>query len=299
MAWATLSGLDNMLLADLLRILILVIITLAYALFDIFNKRNVPNLFAYATIAVGVLVALTYGAGTAAYGFLIAIIAAALGYLAYRAGFLGGGDVFEFAFIGLVLPMQAMPLLASIPQLGLPFLLSVFIATGYATIIFTPLYYIIKGKRKLGHKKLEADRNKAIAGFVILAIYAGMILFTNYKIHYSLLGMAILLLAAIPSAAILIYEKYIYEGMILDVYPSKLEEGDMIATNLMSKDDIAYFRERSRHFGRLVDKKVLAKIKGARRKLPVYKNAIPLALFVFIGVAVSLAVGNILLLVFF
>ena len=299
MAWAPLSGLDNMLLADLLRILILVIITLAYALFDIFNKRNVPNLFAYATIAVGVLVALTYGAGTAAYGFLIAIIAAALGYLAYRAGFLGGGDVFEFAFIGLVLPMQAMPLLASIPQFGLPFLLSVFIATGYATIIFTPLYYIIKGKRKLGHKKLEVDRNKAIAGFVILVIYAGMILLTNYKIHYSLLGMAILLLAAVPSAAILIYEKYIYEGMILSVYPSKLEEGDMIATNLMSKDDIAYFRERSRHFGRLVDKKVLAKIKGARRKLPVYKNAIPLALFVFIGVAVSLAVGNILLLVFF
>ena len=299
MAWAPLSGLDNMLLADLLRILILVIITLAYALFDIFNKRNVPNLFAYATIAVGVLVALTYGAGTAAYGFLIAIIAAALGYLAYRAGFLGGGDVFEFTFIGLVLPMQAMPLLASIPQFGLPFLLSVFIATGYVTIIFTPLYYIIKGKRKLGHKKLEVDRNKAIAGFVILVIYAGMILLTNYKIHYSLLGMAILLLAAVPSAAILIYEKYIYEGMILSVYPSKLEEGDMIATNLMSKDDIAYFRERSRHFGRLVDKKVLAKIKGARRKLPVYKNAIPLALFVFIGVAVSLAVGNILLLVFF
>ncbi len=299
MAWAPLSGLDNMLLADLLRILILVIITLAYALFDIFNKRNVPNLFAYATIVVGVLVALTYGAGMAVYGFLIAIITAALGYLAYRAGFLGGGDVFEFTFIGLVLPMQAMPLLASIPQFGLPFLLSVFIATGYVTIIFTPLYYIIKGKRKLGHKKLEVDRNKAIAGFVILVIYAGMILLTNYKIHYSLLGMAILLLAAVPSAAILIYEKYIYEGMILSVYPSKLEEGDMIATNLMSKDDIAYFRERSRHFGRLVDKKVLAKIKGARRKLPVYKNAIPLALFVFIGVAVSLAVGNILLLVFF
>ncbi len=283
------------LLLDIIRVAALLAVTLAYALFDVFNKRNVPNVFAYATVVAGVLITLTYGLHTIELSVLFAVIIAAIGYPTYKYGVLGGGDLFEFVFISLVMPMQLVPLLLSVPQFSLPFILSVFIATGYATMILAPAYYILKAKRKLGRVPIEG-RN-VLSAVVLLAAYAALIIVLNVVVDYSLTGTLILLLAAIPSALILVYKKAIYEGMTLSVYPSELESGDMIATNMMGARDLAYFRKRSRRFGRLATRALISEIKHARRKIPVYKNAVPLALFTFIGVVVTLLVGNLMLLI--
>ena len=40
----------------------------------------------------------------------------------------------------------------------------------------------------------------------------------------------------------------------------------------------------------------MKELKGAKEKLPVYRNAAPLALFILIGVAISLIFGNLILL---
>ena len=268
-------------------------------MFDIFNNRNLPNYFAYATVVAGLLLTLTYSYPVMEYSLVFAAVIAAIGYLTYKAGLLGGGDVFEFVFISLVIPVQMVPMFWSTPQFGLPFILSVFITTGYAAVLTTPVYYILKGKRKLGHKRLTIDPERFVAGCLIFIMYAALIIFTTYEVNYNLLGVLLLFGAAIPSVIILIYEKYIYEGMMLMVYPSKLEDGDMIATNMMNKKDIAYFKSKSRRFGRLVNRQLIKEIKNVRKQIPVYKNAIPLALFTFIGVVVSLLVGNLILLIFF
>ncbi len=290
---------SDLLFIEIFRIAVLIAVTFAYAMFDIFNKRNLPNYFAYSTIIAGLLLTLTYPYPTMLYSIALAIVIAAVGYLTYRAGLLGGGDIFEFVFISLVIPMQIAPFFWSGPQFNLPFILSVFITTGYATVLTTPIYYIIKGKRKLGHKKFVVDPERFVAGCLIFVMYAALIIFTTYEVSYNLLGVLLLFGAAVPSVIILIYEKYIYEGMMLMVYPSKLEDGDMVATNMMAKQDVSYFKSKSKRFGRLVNRQVINDLKGVKRKLPVYKNAIPIALFTFVGVIASLLVGNLILLIFF
>jgi hypothetical protein len=92
----------------------------------------------------------------------------------------------------------------------------------------------------------------------------------------------------------MIYDQRIYLGMVEFIYPNKLEEGDMIATNLMSKKELAIFQRKS-DFGRLASDRLIAQIKKVRVKLPVYRDSVPFSLFIFIGVLISIAYGNIIL----
>ncbi len=282
------------LLIDMLRLLILIFITTAYAMFDVFNRRSLPNIFAYATIAVGIIMTLTYDMHTIELSLLYAAILSGIGYITYKMGILGAGDLYEFVFISLVFPVQLMPFLTNIPQLPFPFILSVFIATGYATVLFTPIYYITKAKKKLG--RISVDRKGAWLGIALLAAYVLLIAAVNLIVGHFILPSTLLLLVAIPSAVIIIYKNAIYEGMSLHVYPKELEDGDMIAVNMMSHSELSYFKNKSKRFGRLVTAQLISDIRKINRKIPVYKNAIPLALFTLIGVVVSLLFGNLILL---
>ena len=136
-----------------IELAVLILVTFIYAIFDVFNKRNVPNIFVYLTIAVGIIIALVSNSGL---GLLIALTIAAvvglLGYAVYRAGLLGGGDVLEFVFISLVMPTQMQPFYSSAYQWNVPFILSVIIAAGYTSLIFIPIYY-------LGVKKSQKNAN--------------------------------------------------------------------------------------------------------------------------------------------
>ncbi len=284
----------DLLLLDIFRLAVLLIVVLAYALFDVFNKRNVPNIFAYGTLALGVLLTLTYPLPTIGISLLVAAVIAVLGYITYRIGVLGAGDTFEFLFISLVMPLQAAPALITAPQFSSPFILSVFIATGYATIILTPAYYILRAKKKTG--KIMVDKKGIPAAATLILAYIILIVALDYLSGNAFLVSVIMLLVAIPSSIILIFKNSIYEGMTQMVYPSELEPGDMIATNTMGRRDLSYFRKRSRHFERLATSQVIAETRRIRKKIPVYKNAIPLALFTLIGVIVSLLIGNVVLL---
>jgi Flp pilus assembly protein protease CpaA len=121
----------------------LVAITLVYAIFDIFNKRNVPTVFAYATLVVGVIFTLsTLNIMVIAESSVIAAVIFGLGYMLFKAGQLGAADVVELAAISMMLPIMQTPLLANTYQYGIPFIVSVFIATGIAALVMIPLYYI-------------------------------------------------------------------------------------------------------------------------------------------------------------
>ena len=83
--------------------------------------------------------------------------------------------------------------------------------------------------------------------------------------------------------------------MVRNVYPSQLEDEDIIAVYVMNEKDLRYFNSLSKSFGRLTTRKLMQDLKGVRKKLPVYKNAVPLALFTLIGGVISLLFGNVLL----
>ncbi|MGC8623477.1 MAG: hypothetical protein ACP5TK_02285 [Candidatus Micrarchaeia archaeon] len=284
--------------AELIRIFLLVLISLIYALYDIFNKRNVPDLFVYASLAVGLLSTIAYWSYLSLYSIGIAVVIGAIGYVFYKGGQLGAGDGFELVTISLLLPIQPTPFLTSIAQFGMPFILSVLVATGFAAIVIVPIYYLLidgKNRRKIG----KVDAKSMVKGIIILAIYLillAMIYLVRYQI--SLIAIVLILALAVSSMFMALYANEINYRMISFVYPKELERGDMIAVSIMKKSDLAYFTRAYEKFGRVADDQLIAKVKDLNRKLPVYKKAVPFAAFIFIGVVVSLLFGDIFLFIF-
>jgi hypothetical protein len=276
---------------------VLLIITFAYAIFDLFNKREVPNVFAYISVAVAFILCLTYWNTDMLIGFAIAAFIAASGYALYKKGFLGAGDVFELITISLLLPQQPAPLLSSAHQLGMPFVFSVFISSGYFAVIIIVLYYILAAKRSPMEKSFKIEKRKAVSSTVLLSVYIVLILVMHITIGVGISGTVLLLLLAVPSSIMLVYERLINYRMVSLINPNELTQGDMIATNLMSTKEIGYFSKRSKAFGRLATSELIKDLKNVRRKLPVYRNAVPLAAFFFIGVVFSLLFGNLIFLI--
>ena len=278
------------------RIGVLLLVTFIYAIFDVFNKRDVPNEFVYAATAVGIAFALALPAGEMVIGGVEALVIALLGYVVYRVGLLGAGDVFEFVFIVLLLPIQPVPVMVTLQQYGMPFVFSVLIAAGYVASIFIPVYYLLL-VRKTDIKRGVIPSAKVAKGVLLFAAYAILLFALSRLVALTAASIGVILLIALASAAIVVFEDWIYIGMVSLVYPKNLEAGDMIAVSLMSKGDVAFFKKRNSGFGRLATGGVIADIKDVKRKLPVYKNSVPFALFLFIGVLASLLIGNILVLV--
>ena len=282
---------------QLIRLLAVLVIAFAYAIFDVFNKRNVPNVFVYSALGASILLALTYGYSGIAVNFLLALIIGGAGYVIYRAGLWGAGDFFELATISLIIPIQPAPYLSALSQFGMPFILSVFIFTGLAAVWMVPIYYLLIKKRPKVRGGI--DELNLTAAFVLLALYIVLYAFTFLLFGFSWNRLILILAVSIPSSIMLVYEQRITNNMTRWVYPKQLEDGDIIAMNMMDKKEIAYFKKKDRQFGRLATKELIARFRNVRKKLPVYKDAAPLAFFIFIGVVLSLLLGNIILYVIY
>lgn len=278
-----------------LEIAVLLAVTLVYALFDVFNKRNIPDKVVYATLVIGIVTAVLFNYSIILLDFAIAAIVALLGFLVYRSGYLGGGDVLELVFIALVLPIQASSYLNGMSQLNIPFIVSVIIGAGYTAALFIPIYYILY-KRILAGKGLSRPRGRnMLLGAVLLVTYTMFAFAFSYLSAMGIVAAVIVMSLAVASCVSIVFEHDIYQEMTSMIYPKALEEGDMIAINIMSQEDLDYFRKAYPAFGRLATASSISKMKGIKRKLPVYRNSVPFSLFIFLGVVISLSLGNLVL----
>jgi Flp pilus assembly protein protease CpaA len=279
----------------LIRIVSVVLIAAAYMLFDIFNRRNVPEIFAFATLGYGAVLTLLYlNTATILTSTAIALIVLGLGYLVYRAGQLGAADVIEFASLSLIIPVQPMPLLmGNMLQFGMPFVVSIMIGAGIAALVIVPLYYIPKAKRT--NKSLRVSRRSVLKAAAIAGAYLLFMVVIEVTTGITLRGLVILAMLFAGSAIITLFEGPITSAMVRYTSVGGFDEGDFIALNLMSKRDIEATRKRVKRFDRLATPELIKEMraKHIKRKFPVYKEALPLALPIFIGVAVSLLFGDI------
>ena len=288
---------------DLLTVKVITVIAIAltYLLFDVFNKRNVPTVYAYSTIVIGLAFTATIGNLQASgESLLIAAVIASLGYVVYRVGQLGAADVIELTAISLIIPIQPQAYLTSQIQLTLPFIISVFIATGVAALILIPLYYLPRAERIFKKNVLHMITNRDIfKGILILCAYGIFIVFWIYEIGLSAAGIALVAVVMIAASVTVMFQKPITDSMVDYISPSRFEEGDIIALNLMSKSDISNATKKVKGFGKLVTISVLREIRRRKiaGKFPVYRQAMPFALPIFIGLVVSLLYGNIILLI--
>ena len=281
-----------------LRIASVIVIALVYMLFDVFNKRNVPSVFAYATIAYGAVLTLLYlNLGIIVLSSLIAIAVMGFGYFAYKIGQLGLGDAFELAALSLVLPLQPKGFVGNLPTLGLPFEFSLLVCMGIAALILVPLYYVPKSRKM--RIKTEVGGGEVVKAITIGLVYVVFIFFLVLVVRISIYGIALLIAVMAGSISIMVFERRITYMMVDMVDFRKFEEGDIIAFNLMDRSDIEQSRKKIRGFERLVTRELIAEMKkkGVRKKYPVYKRAVPLAVPIFAGVLLSLVFGNLIFLI--
>jgi len=283
------------LLPFVFRIALLLGIASCYAVFDVFNKRNVPDVFVYACLVAALAVTLTYTVAVIEISLLIALAIGSLGYLLYRAGVMGAGDFIEFATISLLLPIQPSPILSGLNQFGFPFIFSVFIATGYAAMIGMVGYYLLRAWRRGDMRHAGIERGKLYQGLGIFVAYLVLLAFLSYVTGLRYAAVLLVLVIAVSSSLTIVFDKVINKQMISYVYPGALRPDDMIATNFMSRSDLEYFAGKSKRFGRLVTKGLIRDIGKVRRKIPLYTSGVPLALFALIAIVVSLLFGNLLL----
>ncbi len=283
-----------------LRLWSVVVIAIVYMLYDLFNKRNVPSIVVYATLAYGIILTLLYlDVIDIVVSLLIAVAVLAIGYLIYRIGQLGFADVAELAALSMMLPMQNVPVLINVLQYNLPFIASVVINSGIAVLIIVPLYYIPLAARKFGSKRLDSmlPRGNWVKVGMITVVYALFLAFLVYFTGTGWPGIALITVMMAGSALLLFFEKPITNVMVRYVGLKGMEEGDIIATNLMSKRELANAKRRVPGFERLVTAKLMATMRRKRfgSRLPVYKNAMPFAVAIFVGAVLALLFGNLLL----
>jgi Flp pilus assembly protein protease CpaA len=283
----------------IVRIASIAAIAFAYMAFDLLNRRNVPTLFAYATVAYGMGLTLLYlNLAAIESSLLVAAVVFGLGYLVYRTGQIGLGDITELTAISLVLPFQAAPLLVQAGQYGLPFILSIVIASGVAALIAVPLFYIPLARKRLGRKALmggAGGRGKALAIGAAYIIFIATIAFTGLANLYGIALLGVIMIGAVLTT---LFERPITSSMVVYLAAGRLEPEDMLAMNMLSKAERASLKRKVKSFGQLVTARMIREMKAKRirMKLPVYRDGIPFAVPIFIGVMVSLLLGNLIIL---
>jgi hypothetical protein len=156
-----------------------------------------------------------------------------------------------------------------------------------------PIYYLIFVRRAWSRKP---DAHHVLMGLGLVVMYLLLFLLASFLFGFSTNRLVLLFLVAVPSAVTLTFEGEITTRMIERMSPKGLEEGDIIAFNMMSPNEKRHFA-RYPGFGRLATKQLIVRLKREKAKLPVYRNAAPLAFFILIGVVISLLFGNLALLI--
>lgn len=286
---------------SLLRVISVLVIAIAYMIFDVFNHRNVPEIFAYGTLAYGAaLTILSLNLNSILLSFGIALVISGLGYVVYKIGQIGAADIIEFATISLIIFTAPMPILISGPQLGIPFIISVFVAAGIAAMAMVPIYYLPQAKlfsKKKSVLSYFIDKD-VLKAYLIAIAYSLFIAFLIKNSLISIFGAGLLIFIMAVSVLVILYRGPITSTMVEYVPVNKFDEGDIIAINLMDDSEIAKIKRSVKSFDRLVTQKLINELKQKRinKKFPVYKKAIPLALPILIGVIITLLIGNIMLL---
>lgn len=244
----------------------------------------------YAMIGLGLILdVLTFDQNFILYSVAIAAGIFAFGYLLYRTGQLGGGDVLLFAGIQLLLPYypQAAASLGFAPQpyLFIPFLLSVLAASSFYALLGTAVQFGLQ----LAKKKLKPDLLSAAAAAVLLAA----MLYVANVAGGGLLVNALFLSMMIPGAFLLVFKKQITEELIVrKIRISQIEDEDVLATEQMPAKILEKYG-----LGRVLTKKEVEKLKKIEKHekihlFPVYKNLPRFGPYILAALITCLILGD-------
>jgi Flp pilus assembly protein protease CpaA len=274
---------------ELARIGLAFIGVLICTYYDLFNRRNVPNILLYAFLGISLLVAaVDFNAQNALFVFGVATAVFAIGYLVlYRTGMMGGADIYILAAIALLLP-YAPSTVAFSGTVYYPFIVSVIIASGVSFMVYEVVKNMPLAARAVASGKFKLQASKVFqAGAVLLA----------YVFLYSTAGtlgifppayFAFVSFLVFVSLFFLFFKEIVNESMAEAVAHSKIEEEDILAVEMMDAADVKKYK-----LQRLMDAAELKRTaKFPIKKWMVYKHLPCFTPHILIGLLFSVFVGD-------
>jgi len=263
----------------ILKTAVAVIGAIIFALYDVFNKRTIPDKVAYSFLALSLVLTFFNTLETIEVSLIVAFAIFAFGYLVYKEALLGLGDVIELASLSLLLPYYS-PLYPSQLEvfLKIPFFVALFLNSGVFAVFLVSIYLPFK------IKKVERnDRKTTIFAILLFVLY--LLVAFLLKEMLTTFGVVFIVLLGICASILMIYSKEFKESALREVSIKELGIGDIIKP----------IPERG-IYEKLVTKQLLQKLKEKKiKKVEVYYNLPPFSVFILLGLVAGILFGNILL----
>ncbi|MBU1198149.1 prepilin peptidase [Candidatus Micrarchaeota archaeon] len=303
---------------ELARVLIAVIGT-AFAAYQDFRTSFIDDKILFSMIGAGALITLaSLNETIIVYTFVVAAFIFLMGYVLYRQGQLGMGDVLLFVGLQLLLPfhpqifsdyvIRPFPfelLSTMVPLVGSSFLitlnilkhllffLTIFLVSSYVATLVSGITYA----RELfkTRKPLKPSWTGAGVSLFVLVI-AGFVLWTTLAFSY---GTVLFLLLLLSTAFFLTFREQLLEEVVTKRMTLKeIEDEDILALESMPKRIVQKY-----HLGKVLTKSEVKKLKLISRKermtrFPVYKILPRFGPYILIGLLVALAFGDLFSLLF-
>ncbi len=238
----------------------------------------IPDKITLTMIAIGILLNI---AELKIELFAVGAIVFAIGYLAYWAGKIGGGDVKLFTGIALLIPFSGKGI----------FILDVLMAAALTSIVFYGALYSIKYARK-GIEWKEIKTGVGRAGLIGAFITLYFFMIYSYKLM-SLEGISVLGIAVFFALVFLALEKGIRKEFFLKkVKLGNLEEDEVVAQDFLDEKVKKILGLKFK--GVIGQKELIALKKEGVKEISVYQNLPPFAPFIFIGIVIAIAVPGLM-----
>src|SRR3989344_1070394 len=256
---------------EILRVVIAVVLTAIAAWQD--NKTSyVDDKVLYALVGAGLLLSvLSFNVSFFVSPLPAALFIVAFGYLLWRRGSFGQGDV--WLFLGLQLLLPEYPSFVQSPLPNFPFVASVFLASSVFSLFGSSAFYAAKLAQAKAFDKLRS------ATFLVLGASAAFFL---SKLPVSPL-------------AKLFFSLFVISGVFLALFYRTIKEKVLVqwvGLNGVEDEDVLGLEK-------VATKSVFAKLKalsqrGVMKKFPVYKNLIRFNPYVLLGLIACLYAGDLL-----
>lgn len=250
--------------------------------YDVFNKKNVPDIFLYGFLAVAFLLNLVlYDTDLFWFSIAITVFISAIGYLFYRVGQLGGADVFVLAAIMLLLPIH--PSFSSMP-FNIPFVFSVIIFSGVIFALYMMVYF--------GLKLMQTEAKPNLTYLLMLIPYALFAYVYMGSFLFSPVYFAFITISLFAIIILMMFKESINKMLAEELPIAQLQEEDVLALELMNKDMIERYK-----LSRLMTKKEIDRLKKTKlEEVWVYTKLPPFIPFVFAGMVIAMFLARYLLL---
>jgi len=218
------------------------------AYYDVFNRKNIPDAFLYAFLALSFLVNLFfYQEQLFIFSIGVAAFFSAIGYVFYRVGQIGGADLILIASLMLLLPIS--PSFVGM-IFGMPFIFPIMI---FAGVLFS-LYVLISFAVKLMKQETHPQYLYLLMAIPYLLFMYVYIFILSAEVAFSPVFILIFTILFISLIFFMIYRNDITMLLAEKMDVSQVEPEDVLALELMDSETVKKYELKRLASGKEIDR---------------------------------------------